>query len=595
MIKGIPVCGGIAIGPLLVYHVEELQVQRLTLPDHRLAAELERFSAAVEQAGRELNQLKGRLQGADGADATAAVFDAQLLMLEDPLFITGASELMRSQKVNAEWAVHQVMEDLAGQFNSIADEYFRERLADIADVGRRVMHVLQEKQRPDLANLAEPVILVARELLPSDLAAVPTDRLAGIVTEDGATTSHTAIMARARGIPVLVGAVGVIGRAHNGATAVLDAHEGRLIINPPAKALAAYRAQRERLARAAEAQRLAARRPAATRDGVAVTVWGNIDTPAEVPALLASGGDGVGLFRSEYLFLQPAGIPDEESQYRTYAGLVRSLDGRPAVIRTFDLGGDKLLDLGREPEANPFLGVRAIRLGFAHRQLLRDQLCAILRAAAEGDVRLLLPMVSAVEEVRRVRKIIGECANDLARRGLPHRKNLPVGAMVEIPAAAIALDTIIGDVDFVSVGTNDLVQYTLAAERGNREMAEYYQPLHPAVLRLLAATARLARNAKKPVSVCGELAWEPVFVAFFLGLGIDCLSLGATNIPAVKLLVGALSVAECRKHVDELLAQASTRAAVHYAGRVLVPRLHRLLPGLQCAGSVCRLPAATNP
>jgi len=319
-----------------------------------------------------------------------------------------------------------------------------------------------------------------------------------------------------------------------------------------------------------------------------------VDSPDEVPALLAAGGDGVGLFRSEYLFLSSERIPDEEQQYLTYRRLVLACAGRPVVIRTFDLGGDKLADLGQEPDPNPFLGVRAIRLGFAHRQLLHDQICAILRAAYHGDVRLMVPMISAVEEVRRVRKVIGECANDLAKRGLAHRRDVPVGAMIEVPGAAIALDTIISDVDFISLGTNDLVQYTLAAERGNRGVTDYYQPLHPAVLRLLAAVARLARDAGRPVSVCGELAWDPVFVVFFTGLGMDCLSLGATNIPAVKLLVRALTAKECRKHTDELLAQGSTRAVISYAARTLIPRLSKLLPGLQCAGGVCRLPPATD-
>jgi len=594
VIKGTPVCAGVALGPILVYHVEEMQAERLTLSDERLEAELQRFRAAVQQAGRELTDIKDRLEGAHGNDATLAVFDAQLLMLDDPMFTGAVSEQMRAQKVNAEWAVHLVMQELVAQFSAIDDAYFRERLADIHDVGRRIMHVLQEKQRPDLATLAEPVILVARELLPSELAAIPFDRLAGIVTEDGSTTSHTAIMARARGIPALVGASGAIGIVHNGALAILDAQQGKLILTPTDKVVAAYRALAARLAVTAAAQRAAAQQPAVTRDGVAVAVWGNVDSPDEVPALLAAGGDGVGLFRSEYLFLSSERIPDEEQQYLTYRRLVLACAGRPVVIRTFDLGGDKLADLGQEPDPNPFLGVRAIRLGFAHRQLLHDQICAILRAAYHGDVRLMVPMISAVEEVRRVRKVIGECANDLAKRGLAHRRDVPVGAMIEVPGAAIALDTIISDVDFISLGTNDLVQYTLAAERGNRGVTDYYQPLHPAVLRLLAAVARLARDAGRPVSVCGELAWDPVFVVFFTGLGMDCLSLGATNIPAVKLLVRALTAKECRKHTDELLAQGSTRAVISYAARTLIPRLSKLLPGLQCAGGVCRLPPATD-
>ncbi len=591
MLKGVPIGTGIAIGPLLVYHVEEVQVRRETLPDDRLEAELVRFREAVTLAGQELTALRAKLDAE--AEATAAVFDAQLLMLDDPLFIGAVTELIRSQKVAPEWAVHQVLEDLAEQFNAIGDTYFRERLADIADVGRRVMHVLQEKGRPDLGTLSEPVILVARELYPSDLASIPPGKVAGIVTEVGATTSHAAIMARARGIPALAGAAGVIGRVHNGEVAILDAIEGKLLLNPAPKVIEKYRAQQEKLRRASVTQRAAAQQPAVTRDGTAVAVWGNVDAADEVADLVAAGGEGVGLFRSEYLYLAHEELPDEQTQFAAYRALVEACGQRPVVIRTCDLGGDKLLDLGDDADANPFLGLRAIRLGFAHHDLLHTQLRAILRAAFLGDVRLLVPMISSVEEVRRLRKALGECAADLQRRGIPHRKDVPVGAMIEIPAAAIALDTIINDVDFLSLGTNDLVQYTLAAERGNRRVEEYYRPLHPAVLRLIAAVARIARGADKPLSVCGELAWDPLFVVYFLGLGIDCLSLGATNVPAVKLLVRALSVQECREHVDALLSLTSSRAIEQYAHKVLVPRLHKLIPHLTCVGGVCRLDAAS--
>lgn len=580
MIKGTPVSGGIVLARLLVFTDDELVAPRHQLAADAVDAELDRFRQAVARAGDEIRGIKAGMAGG-GGNGLPEIFEAQLLILEDPLFIVETTNRIRKQQVNAEWAVHEVLEGFVREFSRVEDIYFRERLADISDVGRRVLHLLMEKQRPSLTGLDAEAILVARRLFPSDLAAADLTHIVGLITEDGSPTSHTAILARSRNLPAVVGAQELLSRAHTGDYAILDAYEGRLVVNPTPKQVTRYRAEQRRTRKVEEGLVSGAQAPAATLDGTAIEVLGNLEYVDDAAALLAQGGDGVGLFRSEYLFLNRPELPGEEEQYRAYAALIDRLGGKPVTIRTIDIGGDKFASLpSRPPELNPFLGLRAIRLSLASKELFRNQMNALLRAAVHGPLAVMLPMVSSVEELQRVKKLIGECRNELTRRGVPFQREAPLGIMVEVPSAAVALDTMINEVQFISVGTNDLVQYVLAAERGNQQVAEYYQPYHPAVLRLIANVVNVAGYSRCPVSVCGELAWHPVFVVYFLGLGIRKLSMGSNAIPEVKQLVRTLDLAGCQRHAENLLALGSTRAVERYARRELLPAIEREMPEL---------------
>jgi len=580
MLKGIPVSGGIVIARLLVLYEDELQVKKVAIPADQVEKELERFRQALTQANDEISHLQKGVAKKDGSEM-ADILGAHLLILEDPLFVAETASRIRKQKVNAEWAIHQVMDEFAETFNRLDDEFMKERLADLRDVGRRVLHVLLERKRPNLSKLKGKVILVAQQLYPSDLAALDTKHILGLVTETGSITSHTAIMARSRNIPAVVGVQNLIKRAASGETAILDAYKGQLLLNPKPEQIKKYRTKRTQALRQEKGLITKAHRIAQTSDGTDITVLGNIEYLNEIDGLLHLGGDGVGLFRSEFLFFNRSELPPEEEQYKVYSTLLRKMGKRQVVVRTADIGGDKfLLDGKRTPEINPGMGLRAIRLGLARREMLTDQICALLRAGVKGDLRIMFPMISSLEEIQRLKKVIRECQEKLRRRKVRYKENIPIGIMIEIPSAAIVLDTLIREIDFVSIGTNDLVQYVLAVERGNQQVAEYYQPFNPAILRLIANVVNVADYRGCDISVCGELAWHPVFIVYFLGLGITRLSMGANAIPEIKKLLRSLSIDECRQHAENMLTRASARAIESYARRRVLPMIHRILPEL---------------
>jgi phosphotransferase system enzyme I (PtsI) len=551
MYSGIAASEGVAIGKAMVLRKLDAP-QPENLPAERIEAEIARFAAAVAAARGELAALAADVTARVGAEE-GAIFEAHAVLLEDEELRRGVEEKIRAGKTAA-WSVQATFAAYRELFASLDDPYLRERAADLADLARRLI-VCLTGGAPAGAAAVEPVVVVAHELTPSETARLDPAVTLGFITATGGKTSHTAIMARAIGIPAVLGVAGIAETVRDGDLIILDGNRGLVAVNPDSATLAAYSARA--VARTSPVDD----GPAVTRDGHRLALWANIGRPADVAQALRHGAEGIGLFRSEFLFMDRDALPDEEEQYAAYRQVAEAMGGRPVVIRTLDVGGDKPLPaLGQPAEANPFLGLRAIRLCFAHPAIFRTQLRAILRASAHGNVRLMYPMIAAVGEITRANALLAECKAELAAGGLVHNPALPAGIMVEVPAVAAAADIFARHSDFFSLGTNDLTQYALAVDRMNENLGHLYQPLDPGVLRLISAVAAAARAAGKPVGICGELAADPVAAALLLGLGLDELSAGPASLPAVRKLVRAVTLSDARRLAGEALTLDSAAA-----------------------------------
>ncbi|MDR7868572.1 MAG: phosphoenolpyruvate--protein phosphotransferase [Sporomusaceae bacterium] len=551
MYSGIAASEGVAIGKALVLKKLDAPPPE-HLPAELIEAEIVRFAAAVAAARDELTALAADVTAKVGADE-GAIFEAHALLLADDELRLGVEEKIRAGKT-AVWSLQATLAAYRELFAGLDDPYLRERAGDLDDLARRLTACLAGGA-PAAAEAGEPVVVVAHELTPSETARLDPAATLGFVTATGGKTSHTAIMARSMGIPAVLGVAGIAETVRDGDLIILDGGRGLVAVNPDPATLDAY------TARAAARTSPADDGPAVTRDGCRLALWANIGRPADVAQALRFGAEGIGLFRSEFLFMDRAALPDEQEQYAAYRQVAEAVGGRPVIIRTLDIGGDKPLPaLGQPGEANPFLGLRAIRLCFAHPALFRTQLRAILRASAHGDVRLMYPMIAAVGEITRANALLAECKAELAAGGLAHNSALPVGIMVEVPAVAAAADIFARHSDFFSLGTNDLTQYALAVDRMNETLGHLYQPLDPGVLRLISTVAAAARAAGKPAGICGELAADPVAAVLLLGLGLDELSASPASLPAVRRLVRAVTLADARRLANEALALDSAAA-----------------------------------
>jgi phosphotransferase system enzyme I (PtsI) len=552
----VPVSGGVAHGRVIVLGQAARQILRRELPPAEVPAELERLQSALTQTRRDLLEIQRQVDTALGSQE-ASVFDAHLLVLEDATLLDEVHRLIRDQGVNAEAAFQQVGEKFASALGALEDDYLRERAADLRDiVGRVLDHLLGHRSERDLRSLPEPSIILAPDLAPSTTATLDRTHVLGFATDSGGTTSHTAIMARKLGLPAVVGLGDITARVRNGEYALLDGHGGSVIINPTDQTLFEYGQLKQR--RAALEERLGALReqPAITLDGHVITLAANIDHPDDAAALTAAGAEGVGLFRSEFLFLNRRDLPTEEEQFEAYRRVAVASAPHAAVIRTLDLGGDKLpASWARTGEQNPFLGWRAIRISLALPELFRTQLRAVLRASAHGKVKLMFPMISGIDEFRDANALLERCREELREEGVPFDAGMEVGLMIEVPGAALMADVLAREAAFFSIGTNDLTGYTLAVDRLNERVAPLFNPAHPGVLRLIRMTIEAARNQGRWVGVCGEMAADPALVPLLLGLGADELSVTPAAIPAVKFLLRRLRVSETQQ-----LAEASLRA-----------------------------------
>jgi phosphotransferase system enzyme I (PtsI) len=576
VLRGAGVSAGIAIGRALVLEGSHLAVFRLELDGARAAAEVERLRRAVRRAWRQLRELAERVRREAG-DACARVFEAQMLILRDPSLLKETETLIRSERVNAEWAFHAVVGRHTQAFLQLGDPDLRERGTDIEDVESRVQAILTgSRSRHDLGELSDDVIVVSAGLSPSDAAGLVRQRVVGLAIDGGGPTSHTAILASALGIPAIAGLGGASGRVRSGDLLILDGSSGTLLRNPSGDELALWRDRRARLAQRELDLALLRDLPAVTTDGARVILRANIELPEELPAARRCGAEGIGLYRSEFLHLDAGAPPDEERHYRVYRALAEAALPHPVVIRTLDLGAETRGPAPPERhEANPALGLRGVRLGLRRPEIFRAQLRGILRAAGHGRVRMMLPMVSSVEEVRQARALVDEARQELRRDGARFAPEVPLGIMIEVPAAALIAERLAREAEFFSIGTNDLIQSTLAIDRGNPEVAYLYRPLHPAILRLIRGVAEAAARLGRPVSVCGEMAAHPLSAAVLVGLGLNELSMTPASIPAIKQLVRSLSLREARAVVEEAL-ERDTAADVE---EVVVRRLgDRLSP-----------------
>ena len=543
--RGLGVSDGVAIGRAVVLETRIQDVYRFHLAAEDVDAEVARFRQATDEARAQIIRTRGQV-GEELGTELAGIFDAHGLLLADASFLDRIVQRIRGEKVNAEWAVHRTAEELAERFARIETEHLRERGQDVLDVSRYLLRSLQGIDHHELSEIGEDVVIIADDITPSEAVRLGREQVVGFAVETGGRTSHTTIIARSLALPAVIGLAEVTSLVTDDDPVIVDGRSGRLILHPTAATMAAYRALQLDMA-GEETAALALREvKATTRDGVEVALMANVDLVGELGDARAYGAAGVGLYRSEFLYIEryPA-IPTEEEHFQTYREVVEASAPYPAIIRTYDLGGRKLArEVMDTHEDNPVLGLRGIRLMLARQQLFRPQLRALLRAAAYGDLWIMIPMVTTVEEVRQFRSLVRETAQELTRDGVPFGREYKLGIMIEVPAAAVIADLLAREVDFFSLGTNDLIQYALAVDRNNEHVQSLYQPLHPAMVRMLRFVARSAAEAGIELSMCGEMAGDPRFTPLLLALGLRRLSVNPRQIPAVKTQILALAAGD---------------------------------------------------
>ncbi len=564
-LSGIGVSPGIAIGTAYIGDRGELPVGERAIAEPDIAAERTRFADAVSAAITQLRRLKLRAASLPGSAAEEIGFllDAHLAMLGDSRLVRGVDQRIARMHINAERAVQIEIDEIGETFARMRDPYLAARIEDIRVVGARVIRNLLHRPHVAYSALTDGAIVLAEEVTPADAASMDPQRIGGFATVFGGPESHTAIMARALGLPAVLGIPDLLERGRTGATVVVDGSEGIVIIDPSPETIQAYRQRHDEFTRERRNLGRLRRLPAVTRDGVEIRLEANLELPVELDQALASGAMGLGLVRTEFLFLNRDDLPGEDEQYEFYASLVRGMEGRPVTLRTLDVGGDKLPEplagLAAAEAANPALGLRAIRLSLKDRRLLDPQLAAMLRAAAEGPLRILLPMISTVGEIRRVREAMEQVARRLRRRGVRLPRALPpLGAMIEVPGAALAADSLAGEADFFAIGTNDLIQYALAIDRSDEQVAHLYNPLHPGVLRLIQFAVEAAVRRRIPISVCGEIAGDPRYAALLLGLGLRELSMSPRNLPRVKRRIRGLDMVAATRRARAIMDQSDS-------------------------------------
>ncbi len=549
--RGIPVSAGVCRGKLLVLDRPRPTINQRQLSDAQLAEEVNRLEKALVQTRHQILEVQRRVSEAMGAEE-GSIFDAHLLVLEDRTLLDEVVRMIHEQKVNAEHAFHSVAERYAATLAAIEDDYLRERATDMRDVTARVLNnLLGLEAEVDLRHLKEQCIIISHDLTPSNTAQLDKRQVLGFAIDVGSKTSHTAIMARSLRIPAVVGLKDASGQLETGQYALLDGLNGVLIINPTDQTLFQYGQIIRKQVSLQEKLHDVLAKPAVTLDGHRVLLSANIEQAADAEQVKANGAEGVGLFRTEYLFINREHPPDEEQQYQAYRAAAAALKPMPVVVRTLDLGGDKFLaHLPVPRELNPFLGWRAIRFCLQERDLFREQLRAILRASAEGNVKMMYPMISGLEELNQANALVEEYKAELRKENIPFDENLEIGAMIETPSAVIVAESLAKRLKFFSIGTNDLIQYSLAVDRMNEKIAHLYEPTHPAIVRLIQATVQAAHKHNLWVGVCGEMAGDPVLVPLLLGLGVDELSAAPPLVPPVKFIIRRLKLSEAKELAD---------------------------------------------
>ncbi len=555
--RGLAVSAGICRGPVVLAGRNTDCIPTRTIEESELPDELARLEKALVLTRQQILEVQRKVGEAMGAD-DASIFDAHLLVLEDRTLLEEVTRLMEQKRINVEYAFSQVAAKYANTLAKIDDEYLRERAADMRDVTARILNNLQGREEVDLRNLTEPCILVSYDLAPSSTAMLDKKVVLGFVTELGGRTSHTAIMARSLQIPAVVGIPNLSQILETGQYALLDGYNGLFIVNPTDQTLFEYGQLVQKQVSLQTKLKDTVDKPAVTLDGSPIVLSANIELATDADAVKSSGANGVGLFRTEYLFIKREILPTEEEQFEAYRSVAQALNPSPVIIRTLDLGGDKFLGHLQVPsEVNPFLGWRAIRFCLQEKEIFRAQLRAILRASAFGNVKMMYPMISCLEELEQASALVEEYKAELTRENVAFNPKLEIGVMIEIPSAVVVADSLAKRVSFFSIGTNDLIQYTLAVDRLNDKIAHLYAPTHPAILQLIKMTVEAAHRNNIWVGVCGEMASDAELVPLLLGLGVDELSASPAYVPQIKFMLRRLKMGEARGLVDFALQSES--------------------------------------
>jgi len=558
------VAPGIAIGEAVVLEAEDYRIPYRTVPAKEVPRELSCLASAIEQSIEELDKQAAWLNTHLGHDA-ANVFEWHIGVLKDERLRGSIETMIRDERASAAYAASTVMRKYQQRFMQMSDPLLVERIRDVQDIERRLLRNVLGEGREDLAHLSKPVILVAHDLTPTQTAQLAETKVAGIALDAGAATSHTAILLRSLGRPGVIGLNDVSSRVSGGDLVIIDGTNQLIIANPNDSTLEEYRQRELAFVRLSDELDELKDLPATTVDGHRVYLCGNIEFPREARVGIAKGSDGIGLYRTEFLFLRPEGAPTEEEQYEAYLEAIRGADGRPVTIRTFDLGADKYTQQrSYEQERNPMLGLRSIRYSLRNLDMFKVQLRAILRAASHGHVRLMFPLINSLMEFRQAKMTVHDAIEDLEESGIQVRKDIPIGMMLETPAAAIRVKEFCREVGFISVGTNDLIQYLLAVDRGNERVSQYYSPSHPAVLHVLRDVVKACTNSQVDCSICGEMAGQPLYTLFLLGLGLQTYSMAPSNIPEVKKLIRLATMAQARRVAKRALSFETDRQVTNY-------------------------------
>jgi phosphotransferase system enzyme I (PtsI) len=573
-LQGIAVSPGVAIGEALILDNEGFRIPRRFVQRDAVEEELARLGGAIEAAAAEVERNRKRIEKELGGEY-AAIFSAHLQMLNDRRLRQELEEMIRTRHYSPEYSVSRALGKYAKVFQSLNGEYMAERANDIFDIQKRLLRHLLGASRQELAHVTSPVLVLAHNLTPSETANLNPQFVMGLVTEVGGPGSHTAIVAEGLGIPAVVGVGNFLTDVSGGETVIIDGDQGQIILHPDEETLARYRHE-------VEEQRLLAAKletlrelPAETTDGVRINLFGNIEFPSEVQQCDERGADGIGLYRTEFLYLGRDDDPPEEAHYAAYREVVEAMQGKPVVVRTLDLGADKMRTMpDPEDERNPFLGLRSIRLALKNRDLFRVQLRAILRASAHGQIRLMFPLISTMLELRQAKMVLADAMEDLDEEGVPFDRNMPVGMMVEVPSAVIMMDHFAEEADFFSIGTNDLIQYCLAVDRSNKDVANLYTAADPAVIRLIDMAVQIAAKHNRPISMCGQMCGNPLYTMLLLGIGLRTLSVTPTAVPEVKRVCRSVSIEQCRRVAEQVRSLDTARDIKTY----LKEELSRVFP-----------------
>jgi phosphotransferase system enzyme I (PtsI) len=574
--KGIAVSPGVAIAPAIVLDSEQFRIPRRSIEPAEVETELGRFRASLAHAQGEVRDLRARVTS-DVGEKLGAIFDVQDALLTDPRLVDEITELIQRERYSAEYAVSQILKAYARKFLALPNRYMAERVTDVYDVEKRLLRNLIGARRESLGQLSEPVIVIAHDLTPSQTAGLDRSKVLAFATDSGGRTSHTTIVARAMGIPAVVGLKTITAELSGGDLVIVDGNRGLVVINPDEATVGRFREAESRFRRMETALGDLRDLPAVTPDGHEVRLWGNIEFPHEVEVCIARGASGIGLYRTEFLYLDRDDDPSEEDHFQAYAEAIDAAKGRPVTIRTCDLGADKFTHLsGEYDERNPFLGCRSIRFSLQHIGLFKTQLRAMLRASALGPTRIMFPLITNLKELRQAKMLLADVREDLEDEGVLFDPDVKVGIMVEVPSAAIMARHFAQECDFFSIGTNDLTQYALAVDRSNERVASLYTPGHPAVLRLIRTVVEAGQEAGIEVAVCGEMAGEPIYVPVLLGLGIQVFSVSSATLLEIKKVIRTIPIAQAREVCEKVFQFDSDREVDAYLteiGRRLLPEM----------------------